>query len=222
MNDRGGGGQVGIRVEGLGFDRGGRPVLEGIDLALEPGERLAILGPNGAGKTTLLRLIAGLVAPGAGRVLIDGALASEAGRVAIPPHRRGIGMVFQSGALWPHMTVAQHLRFAAGRMQPDLREARCDLLLHACALDALRDRHPDQLSGGEQRRLGLARALAGAPRWLLLDEPLVNLDRDLAARLRETIDHLASVSGVGILLVTHDVRDAEALGCARYHLEPMS
>ena len=209
----------GIALRGLGLARSGSPILSGLDLSLAPGERLAIVGPSGAGKTTLLRLIAGLEAPDAGTVHLEGRLASEARRVLIPPHLRRIGLVFQSGALWPHMSVAQHLRFAAGRLPRGEREARIAEVLAACELSGLASRYPDQLSGGEQRRVGLARALATAPRWLLLDEPLVNLDPPLAERLRLAIDRAATTAGLGLILVTHDRREAEALCPRQLRLE---
>jgi iron(III) transport system ATP-binding protein len=203
-----------LLARGLGLTRAGRPVLSDLDLQLVAGERLAIVGPSGAGKSTLLRLLAGLEAPEAGEILLENRLASEADRVLIPPHLRGMGLVFQSGALWPHMTVRQHLRFAAGRMPRAEREARIAPIVAACELTGLEARYPDQLSGGEQRRVGLARALAASPRWLLLDEPLVNLDPELALRLRQTIDAAASMAGLGLILVSHDRAEAEAL-CPR-------
>ena len=208
-----------IELIGVSLARAGRPILSDLDLSLAAGERLAIVGPSGAGKTTLLRLIAGLEAPDTGSIRIDARLASEAGRIRIPPHRRRMGLVFQSGALWPHMSVSQHLRFAAGRLPRAEREGRAAAALAACELGGLEARYPDQLSGGEQRRVGLARALATEPRWLLLDEPLVNLDPPLAERLRSVIDRAATLAELGVILVTHDRDEADALCPRRLRLE---
>jgi ABC-type Fe3+/spermidine/putrescine transport system ATPase subunit len=179
---------VRLDLRGVRLVRGGRAVLDGVDLALEPGELRLLVGSSGAGKTTLLRVVAGLDAPQSGEVWLDGVLASEPGAIRIAPHRRGVAMAFQDDALWPHLDARAHLRFG-GRADA----AGIDALLALVGLAGRETARAAELSGGERQRLGLARALAQRPRVLLLDEPLAHIDlrmrrklaRDLAAWLRE-------------------------------------
>jgi ABC-type sugar transport system ATPase subunit len=179
--------------------------LQGVDLAVEPGELVAVLGPSGSGKSTLLRTIAGLEPADAGRVLIDGA-----DQAAVPPARRGVAMVFQSFALFPHLSVERNIGFglrARGEPTGAVLEAARSL-----RLEELLDRRPGELSGGERQRVALARALVAAPRVLLLDEPLSNLDAQLRASARTEIRRVQERTGVTTLHVTHDQDEALALG----------
>ena len=201
--------------------RGGRVVLDGASLAVGEGERVAILGPSGSGKTTVLRLLAGLAVPDAGRVLVDGRTAAAPGRLLIPPERRGIGMVFQDLALWPHLSVAGNLELglrARGIPRAERRRRTAEMLALVELADRARSR-PAELSGGEQQRVALARALVLRPRALLLDEPLSSLDPPLARRLRGVILDLHRRLGFALLHVTHDREEAEAVAGRILRLE---
>jgi ABC-type sulfate/molybdate transport systems ATPase subunit len=200
-----------LKVSRLSFLREGRTVLDDLDFELELGERVAILGRSGSGKTTLLRLIAGLETPDAGEIEIGDRLASRPGRVLIAPHARSLGFVFQEAALWPHMRVIDHLRFASPSPDQDAKDGAFDALLALTGLDGLADRYPDQLSGGEARRVGLARALAARPLCLLMDEPLTNLDHELRDQLLATIDRAVTQMKASLVYVTHEPIEARAL-----------
>ncbi|MBM3567824.1 MAG: ABC transporter ATP-binding protein [Alphaproteobacteria bacterium] len=188
------------------YDR--TPVVRGMNLAIGRGEFVSLLGPSGCGKTTTLRMIAGFVAPGAGRIELDGKrIDSE------PPWRREIGMVFQNYALFPHLTAAGNVAF--GLRMRHLERAtvarKVEDALGLVGLAGLGERYPSQLSGGQQQRVALARALVIEPRLLLLDEPLSNLDARLRAEVREEIARLQRRLGITTLFVTHDQEEALAL-----------
>ena len=181
--------------------------LRGVDLAVEPGELVAVLGASGSGKSTLLRTIAGLEPADAGRVLIDGR-----DQAKVPPPQRGVAMVFQSFALFPHLSVERNIGFGLrARREPDAAE-RVAEATRIVRLEDVLDRRPGELSGGERQRVALARALAARPRVLLLDEPLSNLDAQLRASTRTEIRRLQEQTGVTTLHVTHDQDEALALG----------
>ncbi|MTJ80419.1 MAG: ABC transporter ATP-binding protein [Telmatospirillum sp.] len=200
-----------IRVEGCArtFPDGVR-ALDRVDLDIRAGETLALLGPSGCGKTTLLRLIAGLDHPDpGGRILFDGEDVT-----ALPIERRRVGMVFQSYALFPNMSVAANVAYGLKiqGMAPDMRRARVTEMLEMMRIAPLADRAIDQLSGGQRQRVALARAIAPRPRLLLLDEPLTALDAKLRDALRVEIDQLLRALGTTALYVTHDQAEAMALG----------
>ncbi len=186
----------------------GQPVLKGVSLSIQSGDLFFILGPSGCGKSTLLRIIAGLERPDGGTVLLDGVDLAP-----IPPQRRGIGMVFQQYALWPHMTVGENLRFGlkAQGLSRQVQEARIAETLELVRMGAFRGRFPHELSGGQQQRVALARSLALQPRVLLMDEPLSNLDARLRDEIRAEIRTLHAALGITIVYVTHDQEDALAL-----------
>lgn len=187
--------------------------LDDVSLAVEPGEFLAIVGSSGCGKTTLLRLIAGFEPPTKGIIKVSHQEVSSP-KHSVPPERRDIGMVFQTFALWPHMKVAEQIRFPLEHrrgLAPDLaenKEKRIEEVLELTGLSDYRDRYPNELSGGQQQRVGLARAIAPRPSLLLMDEPLSALDAELRVELRREIQTLHQLTGVSILYVTHDQSEA--------------
>lgn len=192
-----------VRDVGVAFD--GTPVLEGASLTLASGEIVALLGPSGSGKSTLLRVIAGILAPDDGSVSIDGHDVSD-----VPTHRRGVGMVFQDNQLFPHLSVLDNVAFGAkmhrvGRAQ---RESTARDWLSRVGLDGFGPRQVVALSGGEAKRVALARTLASQPAIVLLDEPLTGLDRELHDRLAVELAGLLRAAGVTALLVTHDAEEA--------------
>jgi len=198
-----------LRVDAVSVSLGGADVLNGVDLDVGEGERLAVLGPSGSGKSTLLRTIAGLVRPAAGRILLGGEDVTD-----VPPHRRGIGLMHQEGALFPHHDVAGNVVFGlrvAGVARSD-RERRTRELLELVGLPGFEARSIGELSGGERQRVGLARALAPSPRLLLLDEPLGSLDRPLRERLVQELGEVFERLRLTVVHVTHDVAEAFAIG----------
>jgi putative spermidine/putrescine transport system ATP-binding protein len=176
-----------------------------VNLSVERGEFVSLLGPSGCGKTTTLRMIAGFERPTVGRILLDGEDIT-----ALPPNRRHIGMVFQSYALFPHMTVAQNIAFGLQMRKLPSREIeeRVRQMLALVHLEDLKDRYPHQLSGGQQQRVALARALAIEPRVLLLDEPLSALDAKIRMELRIEIRRVQRQLGITTIYVTHDQEEA--------------
>ncbi|WP_228546179.1 ABC transporter ATP-binding protein [Halegenticoccus tardaugens] len=198
-----------VRLDGVRKEYGETAALSRVDLRIRDGEFFTLVGPSGCGKTTTLRLIAGFETPTAGRVLFDGADAT-----GVPPESRGVGVVFQNYALFPHMTVAENvgygLRFSDPPDGSDRRE-RVAGLLSLVNLDGLGDRRPEALSGGQQQRVALARALAPGPRLLLLDEPMSALDARLRERLRLQVKEIQSALGVTTVYVTHDQEEALAV-----------
>jgi iron(III) transport system ATP-binding protein len=190
----------------------GRPALDGIDARIGSGEFVALLGPSGCGKTTLLRLTAGFDAPDRGGISLDGQLLAGQGRF-VPPEDRNIGIVFQSYALWPHMSVARNVAYPLElrRISKADRQRRVDEALRLTGLSAFADRAPAQLSGGQRQRVALARCLVAEPRAVLLDEPLANLDLSLRAAMQEAFAAFHRRTGATMLYVTHDQTEALAL-----------
>jgi iron(III) transport system ATP-binding protein len=185
------------------FDAG--PVVDAVDLAVEPGELFFLLGPSGCGKTTLLRLIAGFLTPDSGTVHIG-----DRDVTAVPAHKRRTGMVFQSYALWPHMTVFDNVAFGlqvAGASRAEQRAKVADALTLVGMADFGR-RRPNELSGGQQQRVALARALVFEPACVLLDEPLSNLDAKLRTRMRAEVRRICKERGLTAIYVTHDQKEA--------------
>ncbi|MBL9032814.1 MAG: ABC transporter ATP-binding protein [Phycisphaerae bacterium] len=199
----------------------GPPAVDRVSLLIHPGELFFLLGPSGCGKTTLLRMIAGFIEPTSGRIRFGSpkaqALQSPGSDpldwediTALPPNRRDAGMVFQSYALWPHMTVEANVAFGLStrRVPPDQRRERVMQALEAVHMAEYAARRPNQLSGGQQQRVALARALVIRPRVLLLDEPLSNLDTRLRLELRSEIRRICKSSGITTVYVTHDQKEA--------------
>jgi iron(III) transport system ATP-binding protein len=184
--------------------------VDRVSLTIPDHAQVVLLGPSGSGKTTLLRLIAGLEIPDSGTITIDDRLVSSPGTM-VPPSERSVGFVFQSGALWPHMTVADNIRFALGDLTPGEQQQRTRALMERMGILPLAGRYPDQISGGEARRVALARALAPRPATLLFDEPLTNLDRTLREDLLLLIIESVREAGSRMLYVTHDEYEAEKI-----------
>jgi len=202
-------------------DAKGQPILGPVSFEIAEGEHVLVVGPSGSGKTTLLRAIAGLSKPRAGSIEIFGARASEGSRSLLPPAQRQVGLLFQGGALWPHMTVRKTLEFVfthsgLPRGEWDARYAEMTRLVD---LEGFDDRKPATLSGGEGQRLALARALASRPRLLLLDEPLGPLDADRRRSLLERLDVLQQELQLTILHVTHDPAEASGVSARSLVLE---
>ena len=179
--------------------------VRGLSLEVKSGECLALLGPSGCGKTTTLNMVAGFLSPDRGEILFDGRPVT-----ALPPHRRNAGMVFQSYALFPHLTVLENVEFGLrARGQPrEARSARARDVLQLVRLGGLEDRYPRTLSGGQQQRVALARALAIQPAVLLLDEPFSNLDAKLRQEMRLEVREIQQRVGITTLFVTHDQEEA--------------
>jgi thiamine transport system ATP-binding protein len=186
----------------------GNRVLDGVSLSIEAGGIVALLGPSGTGKSTLLRAIAGIIAPDSGRVLVHGVDVTE-----LPTHRRGVGMVFQDNQLFPHLSVLENVAFGpkmAGAARSE-RTERAARWLRRVGLAGFEDRRVVDLSGGEAKRVALARTLAADPAVVLLDEPLTGLDRELHDRLALDLATLLRDTHVTTLLVTHDHDEAATI-----------
>jgi len=169
-----------------------------------------VMGPSGSGKTTLLRLIAGLEPPDEGEIRLGGRLASS-NNFLLPPYRRDVGMVFQSPALWPHMTVAENVRYGLKGIPRGAAKGRVEELLERMGIGELRNRFPGEISGGQARRVALARALAPRPRFLLLDEPLTNVEAQLKEKLILLIREEKEKHGATLVCVTHERSEAQRL-----------
>jgi len=192
-----------IRLEGVTKRFGDVSAVRDASLDVAGGEILALLGPSGCGKTTLLRTIAGFERPDAGTIEVGGRVV--AGAAWAPPEARGVGMVFQDYALFPHLTVAENVGFGLARRDRATRVPALLALVDLCGLGA---RYPHELSGGQQQRVALARALAPAPRVVLLDEPWSNVDPQLRAELRAEVSAVLRPLHVTAILVTHDREEA--------------
>lgn len=190
-------------------------VFSGVSMAVRAGRHLALLGPSGCGKSTILRVLAGLEPPSAGLVKVDGAVVSRPSAILVPPHARGMAMVFQDLALWPGLSARQNveLGLTGQRLPRPERRRRSRAALRACEVERLEDRDPASLSGGERQRVALARALAVRPRMLLLDEPFSGLDLDIKSQLCAHIRKLCAELDLTVVLVSHDPAEAIAL-CA--------
>ncbi|WP_051857620.1 ABC transporter ATP-binding protein [Streptomyces cellulosae] len=207
-----------VRIEGLTKRFAGKPpavAVDNLSLEIEPGEFIVLLGPSGCGKTTTLRCLAGLETPDEGRISLgDQTVLDVRGKVNHPPNKRRIGMVFQSYALWPHMTVRRNIGYPLRTRRVAREQVRSRIEEAAELVDcaALLDRYPAQLSGGQQQRVALARGLAAQPDLVLFDEPLSNLDARLRDQVRAQLHELHARLGFTAVFVTHDQSEALALG----------
>jgi iron(III) transport system ATP-binding protein len=192
----------------------GRRVIDTLSLKIEAKDRVVLFGPSGCGKSTILHLIAGLVIPDAGDILVNDELVATARKSLREPQQRGVGMVFQDLALWPHMTVRENIEFGlrARRLPEKQRRQRVKEMVDLVGLHDYLSAKPGELSGGQQQRVALARTLAVAPGIVLMDEPLSNLDDALNMQLRKEIVRLHGDLGFTLVYVTHNRDEAEALG----------
>jgi iron(III) transport system ATP-binding protein len=221
---------VSIHLASVSKTFGPHMVLKNIDLNITGGRCLGLLGASGSGKTTLLRLVAGLEQVDGGEIRIDDAIMDN-GSSYTQPHLRHVGLVFQDLALWPHLTARQHLDLVARSRDSSRAERRAQVggWLDRMHLTPHANRRPDQLSGGEQQRLALARTLVPGPRILLLDEPFAGCDRPLAEEMKSLVREFHGALGLTTILVSHDWRDMEGLveglavlegGCIMVHGAP--
>jgi iron(III) transport system ATP-binding protein len=198
-----------VELKGLGKHYGGAVAVEDVSLRIEHGRLVCLLGPSGCGKTTTLRLIAGFIEPSAGEIVVGGKLLSSPKRT-VPPEDRNMSMIFQSYALWPHMTVAENVAYGLRIRKTDKAtiDSKLKAILSTTRLEALAGRYPGELSGGQQQRVSLARALIVEPETLLLDEPLSNLDANLREEMRFEIRRLHDRYRYTTVYVTHDQAEA--------------
>ncbi len=201
-----------VSISGVAKAFGEVTVLENFTETFADREFVTLLGPSGCGKTTMLRIIAGFEKPTAGEVRIDGKVVSSA-NVFVPPEKRGIGMVFQSYAVWPHMTVFDNVAYPLKiqKLPKEEIRKRVSRILEVVHLTPYAQRIPSQLSGGQQQRVALGRALVAEPRLLLLDEPLSNLDAKLRESMRYEIKEIQKALGITVVYVTHDQIEAMAM-----------
>jgi len=198
-----------VSLQGLTKQFAGMTAVDNLRLEIADGELVSLLGPSGCGKTTTLRLVAGFLQPDGGEIKIDNEIISSSS-ILVTPERRNMSMIFQSYAVWPHMTVAQNVAYGLKfkKLAKADAEQKVERLLNLVHLEALRDRYPGELSGGQQQRVALARALVVEPKILLLDEPLSNLDANLREEMRFEIRRLHEEFRITTIYVTHDQAEA--------------
>ncbi|PTY37422.1 hypothetical protein BGP77_13015 [Saccharospirillum sp. MSK14-1] len=196
-----------LRLDQVQCRYGDKPVVDDLSLTVERGEICALLGPSGCGKTTLLHAIAGFVQPSGGQIELDGRCIATADD-SVPPEQRGIGMVFQEYALFPHLSVAANVGFGLRSLSNAERARRVADTLSLVKLDGFGERYPHELSGGQQQRVALARALAPQPALLLMDEPFSNLDTELRRTLSTEVREILKIAGTTAIVVTHDREEA--------------
>jgi len=197
-----------VRLEGVSFSYGATPVIDNLSLDAPAGEMTALLGDSGCGKTTILKLIAGLLSPAAGTIAIDGRSANS-----VPAEKRRAGVVFQKALLFPYLSVAENVGFSLkmrGASRSEIRN-RVEEALAMVRLDGYGSRRPSQLSGGQEHRVALARALVSDPRILLLDEPFASLDENLRAEIRSLVRAIQRKLRITAIFVTHDRAEAAAM-----------
>ena len=196
--------EVILKIEDLTKSFGKTEVLKGIGMEVHKNEIISVLGPSGCGKSTLLNIIAGMLSPDGGRVIMNGQVISEAGKV-LPPEKRHMNMVFQDFALWPHMTAYDNIAYGLKRSKTGKEEIeeRVQELLKLLHLEGLEKRYPAELSGGEQQRVAIARALVNNPRMIIADEPTGNLDPVRSLELMLLLEKINEL-GTTVLVVTHE------------------
>ena len=204
-----------LTITNVSFSYGDRSILTGVSLEIPTGTTTAVVAPSGSGKSTLLRVIAGLLTPSTGSIILDGKEMSQ-----VPTHLRSIGVVFQDNQLFPHLNVYDNVMFGLRMSKTDkmIAERRCRELLELVGLDQAAKQSVLTLSGGESKRVALARALAPSPKVLLLDEPLTGLDHELHDRLAHDLRQILHSTSTTALLVTHFLPEAEIISDSIHHL----
>jgi thiamine transport system ATP-binding protein len=204
-----------LTITNVSFSYGDRSILSGVSLEVPTGTTTAVVAPSGSGKSTLLRVIAGLLTPSTGSIILDGKEMSQ-----VPTHLRSIGVVFQDNQLFPHLNVYDNVMFGLRMSKTDkmIAERRCRELLELVGLDQAAKQSVLTLSGGESKRVALARALAPSPKVLLLDEPLTGLDHELHDRLAHDLRQILHSTSTTALLVTHFLPEAEIISDSIHHL----
>lgn len=192
------------------FPRANKRAVDQFSLDITEGEIVTLLGPSGCGKTTTLRMIAGFEQPTMGEILIDGEIVNNS-HIHLPPEKRGIGMVFQDYALFPHLTVEKNVMFGLTKWRMSKKKNRAKEVLEIVGLGEFAKRYPHELSGGQQQRVALARALAPRPSVILMDEPFSNLDASLREKMRHDVKTILKATNTTALIVTHDQKDAFAV-----------
>jgi ABC-type sugar transport system ATPase subunit len=204
-----------ISIKGLSKAFGDRQVIKDLNLDVESGEVVGLVGPSGIGKSTLLNIVAGLLSPDSGEVRIDGSVVTRAGRdeIMVHPAERGLGYVMQDNALFPHMDVLGNIEFGlrSAQMAPDTARERASEMMELLRIGDLAHLLPGQLSGGQQKRVALARSLAPQPKILLMDEPLSSLDQELREHLRAELKGIFDRLNLTVMYVTHDNFEARYL-----------
>jgi iron(III) transport system ATP-binding protein len=201
-----------VQISGLTFSyrNAKEKTIQDAAMSIEKGEIVTILGQSGSGKSTILRLIAGLELPEAGTIIINDQVMTN-DKIFVQPEKRGVGMVFQDYALFPHMTVAANIRFGLKTMKRQERDERLKAVMALVGLTGFEKRYPYELSGGQQQRVALARAMAPNPALILFDEPFSNLDADLQIKIRDELRDILKTAGITSIFVTHDQEDAKAI-----------
>jgi len=202
-------------IDNISFSYGDRDILRNFTLQIPPGKTTAVVGPSGSGKSTLLRIIAGLLTPAAGTIVLNGHDISH-----VPTHLRSVGMIFQDNQLFPHLNVYDNVAFGLrmAKVDKQIIAERCQELLNLVGLTDAAKQSVATLSGGEAKRVALARALAPSPQVLLLDEPLTGLDNELHDRLAQDLQRILHATSTTALLVTHLIPEAEVISDAIHHL----
>ncbi|KZZ83869.1 MULTISPECIES: ABC transporter ATP-binding protein [Bacillaceae] len=201
-----------VQIQNLHFQyrNSNEQTIQDFVLSIEEGEIVSILGNSGSGKSTILRLIAGLEVPSSGSIEINNKIVSNPFHF-IQPEKRGVGLVFQDYALFPHLSVADNIKFGLKKRSKKEKNERVKELLHLVGLHDFANRYPYELSGGQQQRVALARALAPNPSLLMLDEPFSNLDSELQQKIRDELRSILKQTGITSIFVTHDREDARSL-----------
>ncbi|MZQ75360.1 MAG: ATP-binding cassette domain-containing protein [Peptoclostridium sp.] len=209
-----------FKIDNISFKykNSGSNIIDSFSLELEKGATAAILGGSGSGKSTLLRLIAGLETPLKGNIILDGQTLSG-DSIFVQPEKRGVGMVFQDYALFPHLTVAQNITFGLRKLGAEHKAQRLEEMLKLIELEDKQNKYPHELSGGQQQRVAFARAVAPEPSLLLLDEPFSNLDAELKSRIRLEFKKLLEKLKITSVFVTHDIEDAISISTKTIYLD---
>ncbi|MCY6369310.1 ABC transporter ATP-binding protein [Clostridium ganghwense] len=209
-----------IQIKDLNFKykNSKQNVIKDFNLNIKRGNIVCILGESGCGKSTILRLISGLEEPLSGSIKIDGKIVVD-DKNFVYPEKRGIGMVFQDYALFPHMTIEENIKFGIKKISHDEKKKRVEEVLKLVNLQGYEKRYPHELSGGQQQRVALARAIAPKPALILLDEPFSNLDAHLQNKIRQELKEIIKQTGITSIFVTHDAEDAKAIADQIVNLE---